>query len=182
MPESLGMGFFDRLRFSWGKNTVRILLDLDGAVAAEGLLRDGGYRSFSGSGYATWRVRNEVLDWIAQKSSDERVELVWSTTWQQYANTILEEMGIEPIEWISFDETYQRPEDWYKRDGLKLFLEDHKDPIVIVDDELPPAFLKVNNPRLLCIKTNPLIGLTDEDLERIDRLVEDYRSGRLGSE
>ena len=179
MPEDLGMGFFDRLRFGMGRNTVRILLDLDGAVAAEGLLPEGSFQAFSGSGYATWRVRNRVLEWLKDRSEDERVELVWSTTWQQYANSILEEIGIEPIEWIAFDETYQRPDDWYKRDGLKLFLEEHKDPIVIVDDELPPAFLQVDSPRLLPIKPSSLTGLSDEDLDRIDQFIEDYRDRKL---
>lgn len=179
MPEDLGMSFFDRLRFGWGRNTVRILLDLDGAVAAQGRLEDGTFQAFSGSGWATWTVRNRVLEWLKEKSADERVELVWSSTWQQYANSILEEIGIEPIEWIAFDETYQRPDDWYKRDGLKLFLEEHKDPIVIVDDELPPTFLKLDVPRILCIKPNSLAGLSDQELNRIDSFIEDYRAGRL---
>lgn len=180
MSEDLGMGFFDRLRFGWGKNTVRILLDVDGAVAAEGRLPDGSFQAFSGSGYATWTVRNRVLEWLKDRSEDDRVELVWSSTWQQYANSILEEIGLESIEWIAFDETYQRPEDWYKRDGLKLFLEEHPDPIVIVDDELPPAFLKIDSPRLLCIKPNSLTGITDEELDRIDNFIDDYRDRKLG--
>lgn len=179
MPENLGMGFLDRLRFGWGRNTVRILLDLDGAVAAEGKLPEGSFLPFSSSGYATWQVRNTVLEWLVEKRNDERVELVWSTTWQEYANSILEEIGTEPIEWIRFDDTYQRPDDWYKRDGLKLFLEEHMDPIVIVDDELPPAFLKQTNPRILCIKPDRLTGLTDDDLARIDRFIDDYRQRKL---
>jgi len=180
MADDLQMSFFERIRFGWGKNTVRILLDLDGAVAAEGSLPEGSYRSFSGSGYATWRVRNSVLEWIAEKQQDERVELVWSTTWQQYANSILEEVGLEPIEWISFDETYQRPQDWYKEDGLRLFIEENSDPIVLIDDELSSELLNHSNSRILSLKPNPLTGLTDDELARIDRFVEDYRERRIG--
>jgi len=179
MSSNLDLGFFDRMRFGWGKNTVRILLDLDGSVAAEGKLPEGSYLPFSGSGYATWQVRVRVLEWIAEKRQDERVELLWSTTWQQYANSILEESNIEPIEWLSFDDTYQNPGDWYKRDGIRLFLEDAPDPIVIVDDELPPALLALDNPRILAIKPNSLSGLTDAELERIDSFVEDYRNRKI---
>lgn len=179
MTGDLGLGFFERLRFGLGKNTVRILLDLDGAVAAEGKLPEGSFLPFSGSGYATWTVRKSVLRWLTEKREDERVELIWSTTWQQYANSILEEIGLEPIEWIAFDDTYQRPQDWYKLDGLKLFLEDHQDPIVIVDDNLPPAFLELSNPRILCIQPDSLAGLTDDELACIDRFIEDYRDRRI---
>jgi len=179
MADDLDLSFFERLRFGLGKNTVRILMDLDGAVAPEGRLPEGSYKTFSGSGYANWRVRNEVLSWLDERRSDERVELIWSSTWQGYANSILEESGIDPIEWISFDETYQNPGDWYKRDGIRLFLEDAPDPIVLVDDELPPAFLRLQNPRILPIKTDSLRGLTDEDLKRIDSFIDDYRDRKI---
>jgi len=179
MADDLGMSFFERLRFGWGKNTVRILLDLDGAVAAEGPLPEGSYRSFSGSGYATWRIRNAVLQWLAEKQQDERVELVWSTTWQQYANSIFEELGLDSIEWISFDETYQRPDDWYKEDGLRLFIDENSDPIVLVDDKLPEVLLDHSNSRILSLRPNSLTGLTDEDLSRIDSFIEDYRERKL---
>jgi len=179
MADNLDLSFFERLRFGLGKNTVRILMDLDGAVAPEGRLSDGSYRTFSGSGYASWRIRNEVIQWLEERREDERVELIWSTTWQGYANSILEELSMEPIEWLSFDETYQNPGDWYKRDGLQLFLEDAPDPIVLIDDELPPAFFLLRNPRILPIKTDSLLGLTDEDLERINRFIDDYRDRKI---
>jgi len=179
MAEDLDLGFFERIRFGLGRNTVRILLDLDGAVAAEGKLPEGSFLPFSGSGYATWQVRKRVLEWIAERRRDERVELIWSSTWQDYANSILREVGIEPIDWIRFDENYQMPGDWYKKDGIVEFLEDAPDPIVLIDDELPPAFLRLQNPRILAIKTDSLIGLTDEDLERIDKFVEDYRERKI---
>lgn len=179
MADDLGMSFFERIRFGWGRNTVRILLDLDGVVAAEGALPEGSYTSFSGSGYATWRIRNTVLQWLAEKQQDERVELVWSTTWQQYANSIFEEIGLEPLEWISFDETYQRPDDWYKEDGLRLFIEENSDPIVLVDDELPDELLNHSNTRILSLKPRSLTGLTDEDLNRIDSFIDDYRARKI---
>lgn len=179
MPEDLGMSFFDRLRFGWGRNTVRILLDLDGSIVPEGQLEDGSYQIFDGNGYATWRVRNSVLEWLKDKREDERVELVWSSTWQSYANRILEDIGLEPIEWIPFDETYQTPGDWYKKDGLKLFLQEHSDPIVIVDDELPARFLKLNNPRILAIKPDSLAGISDGEIAQIEEFNEAYRQRRL---
>lgn len=179
MVDGLDLGFFDRIRLSMGRNTVRILLDVDGAIAPLGPLAEGSYLPFDGSGYATWRVRNRVLEWLDERRSDERVELVWSTTWQEYANSIFTEQGLEPIDWIRFDDTYQMPGDWYKKDGIGLYLDDAKDPIVIVDDELPERFLNLSNPRILCIKPDPQLGLTDGDLARIDRFVDDYRARRL---
>lgn len=180
MADDLEMSFLERLRFGLGRNTVRVLLDLDGSIAAEGELPEGSYMSFSGSGYAIWRIRKRVLDWLLEKQLDERVELVWSTTWQQYANSILEEIGGEDLNWISFDETYQRPDDWYKGDGLKIFMESNSDPIVLVDDELPAELLATDNPRILALKTNSLTGITDEELAQIDGFIEDYRARKIG--
>ena len=179
MPADLEMGFLERLRFGWGRNTVRILLDVDGVIAPEGQLEDGDYRVFRKSGWATWRIRNEVLQWLIASREDSRVELVWSTTWQKYANSIFEELDLEPIEWLPFDETYQMPGQWYKREGIRRFLEDSPDPIVIVDDEIPPAFLSISNPRLLCVKPDRLTGLTGEELARIEEFIADYRAGNL---
>lgn len=175
MTEVLDLSALDRFRNRFSPNRkVRILLDLDGAIAAEGALPEGSFTPFSSSGYATWQIRYSVLSWLVDRRDDSRVELVWSTTWQQYANSILEELGLEPIEWIRFDETYQSPGDWYKKDGLRLFLQDTRAPVAILDDELPLGLLE-SDPRALLIRPNSVTGVTDEQLAQIDSFIEDVR-------
>lgn len=177
--KELQMNLLQKFRFGLGRNTVRILLDLDGVIAPTGIIREGKYNSFDGDGYATWQVRNNVIEWMQNKQADNKVELVWSSTWQYYANSILEKSEMEPIAWIEFDKTYQTPGDWYKGDGLKMYMEGNADPIVIVDDELPQSFMDMRNPRVLCIKPEPNAGISDEELARIDKFIEDYRKRKI---
>lgn len=173
------MNLLQRLIFKLGKAKVKILLDLEGSIAPSGVIEEGRYRTFNSREYATWHVRNNVIEWLRAKRDDTRVELIWSSTWQEYANSILEESGIEPIEWVDFASTYQMPDDWYKKDGLKLLMQGKINPMVIVDNELPEHFLSMNNPRILCIKPESNAGISDLDLQRIDDFIERYRTRKI---
>lgn len=173
------INFLQRLIFKLGKTKVKILLDLEGSIAPYGLIKEGRYRSFNSREYATWHVRNNVIEWLRAKRQDKRVELIWSSTWQEYANSILEDSGIEPIEWVDFSSTYQMPDDWYKKDGLKLFMQGKIGPMVIVDNELPERFLTMNNPRILCIKPESNAGISDLELQKIDDFINRYRTRKI---
>lgn len=179
MHNVLAMNLFERLRYSLGKNTVRILMDVDGAISANGRMPDGSSRVFGSSGWAKWQLRHEVIDWLSTKADDDRVELIWSSTWEEYANSILEELDLDPIDFIKFSDTFQSVNAWYKIDGLSLFLEDCKDPVVIIDDEIPDSLMKLSNPRVLLVKTDSLRGISDEQLAKIDKFIEDYRQRKL---
>ena len=179
MSNVLALNLFERLKLSLGKNKVRILMDLDGAVSANGKLPDDTFRTFDSSGWATWQVRDSVLDWLTSKLDDSQVELIWSSTWEEYANSILSELGRNPIEFIKFSDTFQSVGAWYKTDGMNLFLEDCKDPVVIIDDELPDSIIQLKNPRVLLVKPNSATGISDVELNRIDQFISDYHGRKL---
>lgn len=169
---------FARWLMTLGRNKVTVLLDLQGSLTFQGEAKEP-YKSFRSNGYANWLIRDKVVEWLKERREDPQVELYWSSTWQEFANSIFVELGLPSIEAIDFDDTYPREGSWLKEDGITLFLQDCKNPVVIIDNELPESFLEIDNSRLLFIKPNSATGITDEELERIDQFVEDYRERKL---
>jgi len=172
----IDLNFFQRLLYNRGRNTVRILLDLDGTIVPEGRMDEDDYQVFRSNGFEHWRIRNEVVDFLRDYGDDSRVELIWATTWEEYANTIFDELGLEDREFLRFDSTYNAPQQWFKEDRIVEFLEEVGDPVVIVDDELSDRILAIDNPRLLAIRTDSLFGLTEDNIAQIESFLESYRT------
>ena len=72
-----------------------ILLDIDGVLNFLGKTDDENFTVIKNDVWATWTIRNEVLDWLKNLSKNEMVEIIWLSTWQHDGNIINDALQIE---------------------------------------------------------------------------------------
>ncbi len=100
----------------------------------------------------------------------ERFDLVWATTWEQYANQALcPALGLDPLPVITFvrGQTETR-----KLDTIKTWVGDR--PTAWIDDDLHADaynWAKIRNETIptLLVQTTPSIGFTED---HVDELIE----------
>ena len=107
----------------------------------------------------------------------EVFELVWATTWEQYANQALcPELGLDPLPVIKFvrGKTQTR-----KLDSVKAYVGDR--PAAWIDDDLYEdafswAAKRDEEIPTLLVKATPFIGLTEDHVEQLLNFAETTKS------
>jgi len=113
-----------------------------------------------------------VPGWLARLG--ERCELVWATTWEDSANEMAApDLGLPTLPTIRFSSS--RPPFPWKTRSHKLpyvaeFVGDR--PVAWIDDAIGQPEWRWANSRAaqtLLVETNPLVGIVQEHVERIER-------------
>ena len=72
-----------------------ILLDIDGVLNFLGKTDDENFTVIKNDVWATWTIKDEVLNWLKNLSKNELVEIFWLSTWQHDGNIINDALQIE---------------------------------------------------------------------------------------
>ena len=145
-----------------------ILLDIDGVLNFLGKTDDEHFTVIKNDVWATWTIRDEVLDWLKNLSKNELVEIVWLSTWQHDGNVINDTLQIEHFlvtddlvpsrkvscKGIKLDQIMQ----------LKQQCSNYK--IIAIDDELDYSSADLH------IQPDGGKGLTVDEMNEIDRYIE----------
>lgn len=96
-------------------------------------------------------------------------EIVWTTTWQEDAETVGREIGIEGRDYLELGRTW-------KLGAIMNDLHDNPGPYVWIDDDEVDAYSKDDLSRVhdfpqLAIRPYPNVGLTPGDIESIQEFI-----------
>ena len=142
-----------------------LLLDVGGVLSPYGMTPPADFSEREIGGFwVVWTDRHaERVSRLA-----ERFELIWATTWEEYANQALcPALGIDPLPVITFvrGETQTR-----KLHSVKEFVGNR--PAAWIDDDLYEdahlwATRRDQNVPTLLVQTTPSVGFTDEHVTEL---------------
>lgn len=142
-----------------------LLLDVGGVLSPYGLTPPSDFSEREIGGFwVVWTDRH--VNRIERLT--KQFELIWATTWEQYANQALcPALQIDPLPFIKFvrGQTQTR-----KLDSVKEFVGDR--PAAWIDDDLYDdarswAAERNRNVPTLLVQTTPSIGFTDEHVDEL---------------
>lgn len=155
---------------------IRLFLDADGVVSAEGVLKENVIKV--PSNYTTFNLREEVAEWLIKLSSrlenNDNIKVSWSSQWDIVTNDINAVLDIKDFDYLIFDEDILE-EFWFKTyKFIRIIEENPDDLIIIVDDEFTPeAKNKLSSySNVLLIQPTPEYGLSNSELKLLDTLLD----------
>lgn len=144
-------------------------LDVDGVVSPFGVgdQWDEAHLYPGQSSDLTVPYRRHVVDTITRLHTTGVVEVRWLTTWDADLLTAWHDVGLGPFEVATPAKGRRR---WWKADTVARFLSDHPHRRAVwTDDDLTPARLRgFDRNRLYAFAPSRSVGLTDEQLARIE--------------
>lgn len=151
---------------------IKIFLDIDGVVSANGVLPDNEFITIPSS-YSTFTIRNEVRDWLVNISKNDNVIIEWSSQQQLESNDINASLNIPDFNVIFFDEDILE-EGWFKTYKYVQLVEENSDYIcIIIDDDFTPEAITrlAQYDNVFMIKPNGDYGLTNSQIRTINEVV-----------
>ncbi|MFC5175642.1 HAD domain-containing protein [Nocardioides taihuensis] len=153
---------------------VRWFLDIDGVVSPYGLTEPwNGPSLYGGPPDSDLAVpyRREVVQRIQRLHDSGLVDIAWLTTWDLEAADGWTDVGLGPFP----VHPRRRPghNRWWKVDAVQTWMRKHSTSRAIwTDDDISRGGLRgLDKNRLLAIAPDPRVGLTDNDLQRIETWV-----------
>lgn len=144
-----------------------VLLDIDGVLNFLGKTDDENFTVIKNDVWATWTIKDEVLDWLKKLSKNKAVEVLWLSTWQNDGNVINDALQIEHF--LTTDEVVLSKKVSSK--GIKLdqiWQLKQQCPIyklIAIDDELEYSSADLH------IQPDSEKGLTVEEMNTINRYI-----------
>lgn len=166
--------------------TAWFFIDVDGVLNAVGEVPQGDRRLVvqveNSEGLFAIRYDPRVVDRLNALTRDGLVQLIWLTTWARAArDSLAPAIGLDPggrvLADLAAPDLARHPYDphrpWWKLALLLGVIEDDPDrPVVWVDDDLDVAtkerFPDLHPGRSLLVTPDPGVGLTLEDLDRVE--------------
>lgn len=156
-------------------------LDVDGTLSPYGLTEAWTgptlYRAQPDSDLAV-PYRKEVVDMIQRLHTRGLVSVTWLTTWDADELSAWVEVGLGPFPAIT---RYRAPDNrWWKAHAVQDWMRKHPNSSVIwTDDDISHGGLRgLDRTRLFAIAPDHTVGLTDQDLTRIEAWAYANRSRR----
>lgn len=144
-----------------------ILLDIDGVLNFLGKTDDENFTVIKNDVWATWTIKNEVLDWLKNLSKNELVEIIWLSTWQHDGNVINDTLQIEHF--LVTDDIIPSKKVSCKEIKLDQILQLKQQcpayKIIAIDDELEYSLADLH------IQPDSGKGLTVEEMNAINRYI-----------
>lgn len=144
-----------------------ILLDIDGVLNFLGKADDENFTVIKNDVWATWTIKDEILDWLKNLSKNKSVEIIWLSTWQNEGNVINDTLRIEHF--LATDDLV--PSKKVSSKGIKLdqILQLKQQcpttKIIAIDDELEYSSADLH------IQPDSGKGLAVEEMNAIDRYI-----------
>ena len=155
-----------------------VFLDVDGCLNAD-----------PSSRYVTVKVgpypvhyRPRVIEWLNDLRSNWGAELVWATTWalpggDRDLAELQDALGLRPrTPLFAPGSRYAWQRDWWKVRTIAAFLEANPGrPWVWLDDDIDDnvgRWLTATYAAGLTIRTDPRVGISDEDMARVDEHIQ----------
>lgn len=145
-----------------------VLLDIDGVLNFLGKTDDDHFTVIKNDVWATWTIRDEVLDWLKNLSKNELVEVLWLSTWQNDGNVINDALQIN--QFLTTDDVV--PSTKVSVKGIKLDQiwqlkqQCTTTKIIAIEDELDYSSADLH------IQPDSGKGLTVDEMNAIDRYIE----------
>lgn len=148
-----------------------VVLDIDGVLAPLFTYPHDGDAVIR-SKWATWIIPAKVISFL--QALDEKVEIVWGSSWEAQSNDISQNLLGKDFEHIDFPDRDGEITEWFKCESYAKFAEQHKHRnIIIVDDEMTDSSKhKLSLLGVYCYITDGATGLTDDNIEAILKLIE----------
>lgn len=142
-----------------------ILLDIDGVLNLFRLEKpEDNLILVKNSWLTTWRIREEIADWLITLSKRKDVKIVWLSTWQEESNLINKKLKIPEFEWT---DKYFLPKNVsstiIKRKQIDFFIEEFPNSrIISIDDDLASSNSHLH------IQPDPREGLTNIEINTLN--------------
>lgn len=155
-----------------------LLLDVDGVLSPFGEIprwRSKCLEPIATGGYAgTFLIDRDVTSRLARMHDSGIVEVEWCTSWESDARDFLGPFLGAPYPdlHVHYSRDVADTRVWFKQQAAQTRLDEGR-RVVWCDDDIPSHDISAiaDHPRLLAVEPDKGIGLTVDDLDRIDAWV-----------
>lgn len=151
---------------------LEILMDIDGVLAPLGAIdRDRALTIIDFHGWERLAFPDDLLNFLSDLQKDNRITITWSSTWEDFSNLVFDHTKDFFSPYLTFDSS--KNDLWLKEWDLLNYINDRpKTKFLIIDDEIPDESKLPHLKNVDVIKTDPVNGLSKENIHFIEEWIE----------